>query len=741
MCKAAKVKCSERKPCVRCTRKGVTCEYEGVEDGAEELDEIHEGQQNQPSTRIEDVTASETGVGPEVSPALNNAPMRTTPLPYFLNSRNAQYTPVHEEDLCITEDLSFGADWGFAMMDLAYLQTQLNVPSTMTAAVGFTPDVAQQLPLSPASHGTCETLSVTGSWEPQSSENTEMERPHLAADEANLKPPRMKQAPPGTVPLAPTLCLSAAARNSIVSMILNNTSCANAVPVLAAFPSTGALDALVGVYARDWEAARINDFIHLPTLELERQRPELLGAIVAVGAVGAGSTVARKFGFAMQEVVWVSAFRSWEGNNASLRDIALSQAFFLQQQIAFFSGVKRKVAHAEACSNSMQVLLKNGGQMQGAMEPDDVASLESLLGLDDQSLGDAWRRWLTRESQRRLVYAAYIMDAHVSMAHGIQVQSSYANMRIPFPAPRRLWRAETAKRWREEMMLLRGASRPSSTLCLRDVMGDPMLVSKHCALVDADFIVLGFLAGLWTLVKECQQLGAISKGARSPWSSMILSARRVELSSMLKLFTSQVQNAGLKISTEAELLTEVLHMHILAPADDSLPLQVSSQQSSPMTASGSGALETTEYRGALWRAGRTVRAAARFPAGTLCDIYAIALSQAASVLWRHGVLSSQTRGRDTGSEHGSGVCIVDGDETQEYRVLSKDTRLALLGTEPEPVMLEHPAGVAGRIRGVIEHNWRDSWMPSRVEEVCRTLEALGVAARRYEVDPNDGQGP
>ncbi|KZL68404.1 c6 transcription factor [Colletotrichum incanum] len=724
MCKAAKVKCSERKPCVRCTGKGMRCEYEGVQEDAGGIGEIHEEQQQQYSIMVEGVSTGEN-ISSKVNRALNDASLPNIPSLNSLNPYAAQDTPMHEEDPYMAGDSSFEVDWDLAMTGLAYLQDQHDVTGTDTAVtLDLAPNVVQQQPLLTSSPATGETPSVTGSWEPQSSENIEMERSHLAADEANLKPPKARRVTPGTSTLAPILRLSAAARNSIVSMILNNTSRVNAVPVLTAFPSTGALDALVGVYARDCETARINDIVHLPTLELERQRPELLGVVVATGAIEAGSMVARKFGFAMQEVVWVSLFRSWEGNNADLRDISLSQAFFLQQHIAFFSGIRRKVAFAEACSNTMQVLIKNGGHLQGAMRPDDDFSLSDLLVVDGQSLEDVWRRWSARESQRRLVYAAYIMDAHVSMAHGTQTLSSCSNMKIPFPVSRKLWKAETAGRWREEMLLLRGTSGASPTLCLSDIMGDPTLVAKHRALVDPDFVVLGFLAGHWALVKECQQLAAISDGMSGPWSSMILSARRVELSSMLKLFTSQVQNAGFGISPEAELLIEVLHMHALAPLGGSRPQEESSPGPFPTSAYDTGVLETTEHRRALWRAGRTVRAAVQFPAGTLCDIYAIAVFQAATLLWRHGVFSSQARGRDPSPEYVSGVFILDGDEAPEYQVLSKDTRLALFGLELEPVMLEDPAGVVRRIRGVVEHNWRDSRMPSGVEEVCRTLETL-----------------
>ncbi|KAF5490211.1 hypothetical protein CGCF413_v011672 [Colletotrichum fructicola] len=51
------------------------------------------------------------------------------------------------------------------------------------------------------------------------------------------------------------------------------------------------------------------------------QAPELLGALIAIGAIQAESIVARKFGYAMQEVVRASAFDSWEGNNAARKPV------------------------------------------------------------------------------------------------------------------------------------------------------------------------------------------------------------------------------------------------------------------------------------------------------------------------------------------------------------------------------------------------------------------------------------
>ncbi|WYZ41249.1 hypothetical protein EsH8_V_000144 [Colletotrichum jinshuiense] len=736
LCAATKSKCSEQKPCHRCVGKGLLCEYATVLEDPELFvgGARHQQQERQDQMRVPGASPSpeEEAGGQRTTPPTSvtlDSPGLLRPHP----NQAPEYAPslVHTyldpvEDTQTPEGF-FGAGWDFAMADYSYLETQCDEMGTDT----LNPTPEEEPPGDPGTSAAGaegrEALSATGSWEPQSTENNEMERSHLAASEEGLGAPAASSRPLLRAP-APAMSLPAAARNSIVGMILNTTSRAKAAHVLAAFPSAGALSALLGVYARDWEAARIIDVVHLPTLRLDRQRPEVLGAMVAFGAVGAGSAVARKFGFALQEV--------WEENNADMRDIGLAQSFFLQQHMAFFSGVRRKVALAEACSSCMQVLAKNGGLLQGAMEDDDPG-LGGLSGMGGQSLEAAWLRWSVRESQRRLVYAAYIMDAHVSMSHGSQATLSYADMKVPFPAPRALWKAETAARWREEMLLLLQSTpnTPGQPLCLGDLMADPTLAATHhAAAFDADFVASGFLAGLWALVKECHQLGAIGSQPGGAWSAMILSSRRVELCSMLRLFSSQAARLGNR--PETELLSEVLLMHILAPpggpALREIPLP-------PLPAYGSGSLTSAEYCTALWHAGRAVRAAVRCQAGVLRDVYATALFHAAVLLWWHGVASSSQkmgRGQDhPAAVYGADYCVLDGDEAHEHQVLGGRARLALLGSRLEPTPLENPAAVMECVKGVVEYNWRGQQMPPGAEEICRVLDNIGKAACSYGFEP------
>ncbi|KAH7007754.1 hypothetical protein EDB80DRAFT_577217 [Ilyonectria destructans] len=752
LCAASKCKCSEQKPCHRCVAKGLECTYpDDVEDSIQVQNQIqhqiqdgdqHRNQNGQlqvapfpDGEAVEQLASPATAVS-EISAQSEPDPQRVvddalSPMHRFLGPMDLpDLLDLSAQAPGTAGGFSFAPAWDLATIDFSSLEAQFDAPGPDT--FNLVPDVeipsgSDASPAITEHHG---TLSVTGSWEPQHSDNGEMERPHLAAGEEGFNVPELNKSP-GVPPLGMTL--STAARDSILGMILGSTSHANAAQIVTAFPSTDTLNTLIRNYAQDRKAGYINDILHLPTLQLNQQRPELLGAMVAMGAINAGSSVARKFGYAMQEVVRTSSFRTWEGDNADFRDISLSQGFFLQQYMAFFSGARRKIALAEACSKCVQVLIKNGGHLQGALEHDDQG-LVAVAGLGSQSLETAWRRWSIRESQRRLIYAAYIMDAHVSMSHGSQVMSSYVDMKIPLPAPRGLWTAETSTQWRDEMLLLQKLPRPSRPVCLKDVMSDPTLIAMHHDLIDMDFADLGFLAGIWVLIKECHQLSSLCRDS-STWSSLLLSSRRAELCSVLKLFGSETLR--LKSSPETELLFEVVSIHALIFPDNLLlpelsSLPVHNRVIIPTSAYDPRSVSRAEYRAALWRTGRTVRAASRCPTGVLGGIYAVALFHAAILLWWHGIISARQMAQGLASDGARyNVCLLDSDDSHEHQMLSSHVRLALLSPDSEPIPLENPFDVMERLKSILEHNWRDNQMPAGVQEICRVLMNLGKAAHNY----------
>lgn len=308
-CAATKSKCSDQKPCHRCVAKDLDCTYpDDPEDSIHQTQDQAQHQmpnhnQNDQPDMFPDGEFQEQPDAVATDPSPN--PQRdmddpSATLHAFLGPMDLpDLFDLSAQDPLVAEGFSFGPDWDLGPIDFSSLQAQFDAPD----AINMMPDMSTVD--TTADHP--EALSVTGSWEPQHSENGEMERPNLAAGEEGFRVPRLSQSPNAS---ALTMSLSTPARDNILSMILNTTSQANAAQIVTAFPCTETLNMLIRNCAQDQRAAYINGILHLPTLELNQQRPELLGAMVAVGASNAGTTVARKFGYAMQEVIRASSFRS-----------------------------------------------------------------------------------------------------------------------------------------------------------------------------------------------------------------------------------------------------------------------------------------------------------------------------------------------------------------------------------------------------------------------------------------------
>ncbi|KAF4848060.1 hypothetical protein CGCSCA4_v005337 [Colletotrichum siamense] len=170
------------------------------------------------------------------------------------------------------DHFSFGPDWDIGTLDFSFIQAQFELGDA-NMITGDVSDGCQDSLVSLVSES--KNVALSDIWEPKSDEHNEMERQNLAVGEGAFGVSHSKKA-------------------------------------------TGTRDDIgVQVSGDYWEATHIYDFVHLPTLDLCKQAPELLGALIAIGALQAESIVARKFGYAMQEVVRASAFDSWEGNNAA----------------------------------------------------------------------------------------------------------------------------------------------------------------------------------------------------------------------------------------------------------------------------------------------------------------------------------------------------------------------------------------------------------------------------------------
>jgi hypothetical protein len=113
-------------------------------------------------------------------------------------------------------------------------------------------------------------------------------------------------------------------------------------------------------------------------------------------------------------------------------------------------------------------------------------------------------------------------------------------------------------------------------------------------------------------------------------------------------------------------------------------------------------MQGADSRCAIWQAGQIVRAAEAMDRGTLCDVYSIALLQAAVVLFVAGSFSCR-RHTQTPAVHTSATTSIPATELQDVS----------LNTSHTPVL-----------KRVIEGNWQPDLPPWGTDEVIRVLDDL-----------------
>lgn len=202
--------------------------------------------------------------------------------------------------------------------------------------------------------------------------------------------------------------------------------------------------------------------------------------------------------------------------------------------MGYFSGIGRKCVLAEACSKCLSVLIRNGGHLLGSISTRDDDLM--LSDPDSELTKETWRFWAQCQSRRRLIYSAYIMDTHVSLTHNNRNVYSFLDIKTPLPAVQRLWAAQTFPEWKEQVLALRQVSAPRRNPSLRDLMLRRSHALRHEEIfADPTFAALATIGGLWTLVREVQQLDNSVGEAAPVWSPLLLDARRAELYSMLQV--------------------------------------------------------------------------------------------------------------------------------------------------------------------------------------------------------------
>lgn len=94
-------------------------------------------------------------------------------------------------------------------------------------------------------------------------------------------------------------------RDKIVAMVLSTCDRRTFPKVMSSFPSAQLLNSLMQCFLTS-HMAQNDTWIHIPTLRIDKLRPELLGSLVSAGTMFSSSLTIRKLGFAIQEAIRLS---------------------------------------------------------------------------------------------------------------------------------------------------------------------------------------------------------------------------------------------------------------------------------------------------------------------------------------------------------------------------------------------------------------------------------------------------
>ncbi|KAL4981372.1 hypothetical protein BDW68DRAFT_192991 [Aspergillus falconensis] len=475
--------------------------------------------------------------------------------------------------------------------------------------------------------------------------------------------------------------------------------------VLSSFPSVQLLDSLIRYYLTA-PFSSAHSWIHRGTFSPQKICPELLLAMAAAGAVLTPDPSLRKLGFAMQEVVRLQLPLVFEGNNTTIRDLHLHQAYLLYLEIGLWSGNSRKIEISEAFRQPLVTMVRRGGMFHHSAYPPPSTRVEET----GQSLGEAWHAWAYKEAYKRLAYRLFRLEAQVSMALLTAPLITYAEMSLPLPAPSHLWDASSASQWKEAYNVLSASITSNARIpTLGECVANLDLLESSRRIADICLACAAAMHSIWGLVWEFRQLSSLLAAGSRYWDNhLLMVSRHGQLRRILDCF--RMAHAG---ETPVQLHLIMMHMHvsleeveILATSDDPSRAAASDQPASALQEWVAG----EHSRHAVWHAGQVVRAIKFLPMQTLRDFTAIALYHAGLTLWAYGMVSLRTPRRDKRLMPGSleNNVWLDGPETEDvhrYIVLQRGIpALHGPGSASKAVLLGNPTAVLEMLIEVMQRN-------------------------------------
>ncbi|GFF97527.1 zinc finger protein zas1 [Aspergillus udagawae] len=718
-CAEDHLKCDEEKPCARCRRRNIACvvlskSTEGVQvrfanpdsPGGAEVNSYHNSEERGGKTD----TLPSAGSQPLITPPMEipasqesdhsqsidldgNSHMSPDYVPPGLRdeSTSVLFTDATSGVRTPRGSITFGlqTDLDLSVVDLGFLESyNSHVPFEFD-------EQAPSLPLSGSPYETRETPIQSNPrgarsmqrlrWRfvpaPQDHGYCEHENlllPNEATGASTLTPQSLEDVNNQSTT---DQSLDLHSRDKILGIVLSQIKQPISA-VLSSFPSVQLLDSLIRYYLTA-PFSTASSWIHRGTFCPQQVCPELLLAMEAAGAVLTPDPSLRKLGFAMQEVVRLQLPSVFEGNNTTIRDLHLHQAYLLYLEIGLWSGNSRKIEISEAFRQPLLTMVRRGGNFHHSAYPPLPARLEE----SGQSLEDTWRAWAYKEAYKRLVYRLFRLEAQVSMALFTGPLITYTEMGPPLPAPSYLWEANSASQWMETY---HSSPLPSTgrirTLSDRYRDNDLLMAARH---------------GQLSRILECFRMGY-----------------RDEVPVQLHFIVMHTYTSLEEVET-------------LATSDDA-----SRAWDQPAL---SDWFKSEHSRHAIWHAGQVVRGIKALPLQALRDFMAIALYHASLTLWAYGVVfchSMDNHGQQLAGpalQHKIWLDGLESEDIQRFITLQRGIPvLQGLGHAEETVFVGGPQAVLETMIKVMQQNHHletSTQTPPLVDNLVHLLEKLRYASK------------
>lgn len=414
-------------------------------------------------------------------------------------------------------------------------------------------------------------------------------------------------------------------------------------------------------------------------------------------------------------------------------------------------------------------MLRRSGRFRKLRSPPNLPTIED----SEEVLNSKWRTWVEAESfkrsvahvcsclshrltpSNRLVFALLVHDSQTSMSFFVPPLITANEISLELPASRRLWRAPSAKAWRD-LTLLEGNDLTRRSPNLATCMHDPHHLIAVLGEIDVEFATELILSTFWRQMWNSRQLSLSAQHGGSngaPASNLYPQTGhgQRELGQAIQHFRLAISDRH-QVSPCASIEQEHLLLNVFVSFEE-LSFFAGKEGTTEARRTVPKLREwinSRDSRQAVWHAGQILREATAFPLGALRGFYAITLYHAGLTLWAYGLLSTSNTGEHRqrqrersistpqSSDQTLEIVFVDGPDSpsaQKFIALNR-ARPAIHGfktAEQEAIFLDSPRTVMEIVIRVLQENHGrqgEKFVPPLVENLTHLMRDLSRAAMR-----------